>query len=68
MDHDDLETALRQTADDLGLKAGQLFGILRMAVTGQKVSPPLIESMAIIGKHEVLKRIEQAAESLEAMG
>ncbi|MGD8821636.1 MAG: glutamate--tRNA ligase [Anaerolineales bacterium] len=68
MDHDDLEMALRQTADDLGLKAGQLFGILRMAVTGQKVSPPLIESMAIIGKHEVLKRIEQAAESLEAMG
>jgi glutamyl-tRNA synthetase len=67
MDLEVLEAALRQTADDLGLKAGQLFGILRMAVTGQKVSPPLIETMAIIGKHEVLKRIEEAAEMLEGM-
>jgi glutamyl-tRNA synthetase len=49
------------------LKAGQLFGILRVAVTGQKVSPPLFESMAIIGKEKVLDRIHKAVEILEAM-
>jgi glutamyl-tRNA synthetase len=42
------------------LQAGQLFGILRVAVTGQTVSPPLFESMAIIGKQKVLERIQNA--------
>jgi glutamyl-tRNA synthetase len=59
-----LEQALRSLADELSLKAGQLFGILRIAVTGQRVSPPLIESMAIIGKAEVLVRVKHAAEIL----
>jgi glutamyl-tRNA synthetase len=54
------ETALRATAEQLGITAAQLFGILRIAITGQPVSPPLIESMAIIGKQTVLRRIEQA--------
>jgi glutamyl-tRNA synthetase len=60
-----LETALRNLAEALGLKAGQLFGILRVAVTGQRVSPPLIESMELIGKVEVLNRIEHAIQLLE---
>ena len=47
-------------AEELGLSAGQLFGILRVAVTGQKVSPPLFESMAIIGKEKVLERVKAA--------
>jgi glutamyl-tRNA synthetase len=59
-----LEQALRSLADELSLKAGQLFGILRIAVTGQRVSPPLIESMAIIGKDEVLGRVRHAIEVL----
>ena len=59
--------SLRSLADELGLKAGQLFGILRVAVTGQKVSPPLFESMAIIGKEKVLERIQNAIEILDGM-
>ena len=59
-----LEDALRNLADELGVKAGQLFGILRVAVTGQKVSPPLIESMALIGKETVLERIRRAEKIL----
>ncbi|MFN2198518.1 MAG: glutamate--tRNA ligase [Anaerolineales bacterium] len=59
------EEPLRQLADQLGLKAGQLFGILRMAVTGQKVSPPLFESMAIIGKSVVLDRLQSAQHKLD---
>jgi glutamyl-tRNA synthetase len=49
------------------LNAGQVFGILRVAVTGQKVSPPLFESMEIIGREKCLQRIKNAIEILERM-
>ena len=62
-----LEHALRDLADELEVKAGQLFGILRIAVTGQKVSPPLIESMVIIGEKIVLERIKRAEEMLNSL-
>jgi glutamyl-tRNA synthetase len=61
------EEPLRGLAESLGLSAGQLFGILRAAVTGQTVSPPLFESMAVIGKAKVLERIKKAIETLERM-
>jgi glutamyl-tRNA synthetase len=64
LESEPLELALRQKADELGLKAGQLFGILRIATTGQPVSPPLIESMEIIGKDVVVNRIAAAIEKL----
>lgn len=60
-----LEAALRALADDLGLSAGQLFGMLRMAVTGQRVSPPLIESMCLVGRELVLERLVAAQTALE---
>jgi len=66
----DLQTAevpMRKLAEDLGLKAGQLFGILRIAVTGQEVSPPLFESMEIIGKKKVIERISDAISMLEKL-
>jgi glutamyl-tRNA synthetase len=62
------EPPMRLLADELGLQAGQLFGILRVAVTGQKVSPPLFESMEIIGRGKVLERLKRAAEVLENRG
>ncbi len=61
------EPPLRQLVADLGLTAGQVFGILRVAVTGQTVSPPLFESMAIVGKEKVLTRIRRAISILEQM-
>jgi glutamyl-tRNA synthetase len=61
------EEPLRLLAEELGLKAGQLFGLLRVAVTGRSVSPPLLESMAVIGKATVLERIRQASAILEGM-
>ena len=61
------EQPLRDLAEELGLKPGQLFGILRAAVTGQRVSPPLFESMMIIGDDTVLERIQHAIDTLEAM-
>jgi glutamyl-tRNA synthetase len=62
-----VEPAMRDLADELGLKAGQLFSILRVAVTGRKVSPPLFESMAVIGKAKVLERLHNACEILDSM-
>ncbi len=63
--HESAEGPLRELADELGIKAGQLFGILRVAVTGQIVSPPLLESMAILGRDVVLDRLQVAARMLE---
>lgn len=61
----DVEPVLREYVDQSGLSAGQVFGILRVAVTGQKVSPPLFESMEIIGREIVLERIKIATNLLE---
>jgi glutamyl-tRNA synthetase len=44
------EQPLRSLAEELNISVGQLFGILRVAVTGQPVSPPLLESMEIMAK------------------
>lgn len=59
------ESVMRQLVEELGLSAGQVFSILRVAITGQKVSPPLFESMEIIGKQKTLQRILNAARLLE---
>lgn len=59
------EPPLRALAEELGLKAGQLFGILRNAVTGQEVSPPLFESMELVGRETVAARLQAAISRLE---
>jgi len=61
------EPPMRILVDELDLKAGQVFGILRVAVTGQVVSPPLFESMKIIGKAKILERLKKAIEILEGI-
>lgn len=63
--HETQETAMRALAEQLGLKVGDYFGAIRMAVTGQKVSPPLFETMEIMGRETALARIEAAAKLLE---
>ena len=59
------EENLRNMAEEMGYSVGQVFGIIRVAVTGQKVSPPLLESMAIIGLDTVISRLRKAIEILE---
>jgi len=61
------EPLLRALAEGLGLKAGQLFGILRVAITGQTVSPPLFESMQVLGKEKVLARLNNAVALLSSL-
>lgn len=59
------EIAIQAYIDGKGLSKGQILGFLREAVTGQKVSPPLFETMEIVGKQKVLQRIEQAIRLLQ---
>jgi len=63
-DADSLEGVLRPLAAELGLKTGQLFGALRVAVTGRTAAPPLFVTMAVLGKERCLKRIEAALHRL----
>jgi glutamyl-tRNA synthetase len=58
------EPSMRALVEELGLSAGQVFGQVREAITGQRVSPPLFETMEIIGKETVIARLEQAVEIL----
>ncbi|MBI3150923.1 MAG: glutamate--tRNA ligase [Chloroflexi bacterium] len=63
--HERCEPPLRAYVEESGLNVNQVFGILRVATTGQKVSPPLFESMEIIGREKCLQRIKNAIEILE---
>lgn len=65
--HQTAEPPMRAYVESAGLNANQVFGILRVAVTGQKVSPPLFESMEIIGREKVLTRLQNAIGILERM-
>jgi len=58
--HDPLDAALRAAAQELGVKAGQMFQPIRVAVCGRKNAPPLFETLEVLGKVTTLERIEQA--------
>ena len=66
-DTESLEAALRPLAAELGLKTGQLFGTLRVAVTGRTAAPPLFQTMAVLGKERCLRRIETALDRLRKL-
>ncbi|MDO7883316.1 glutamate--tRNA ligase [Salinibacterium soli] len=58
--HAAIEEALRaELIDTLGLKPRVAFGPLRSAISGRRISPPLFESMELLGKESTLKRIER---------
>ena len=59
-DHEDIEGSLRAMLERLGLNARKGLQPLRVAVTGSTVSPPLFESMAILGQEAVLVRLSNA--------
>ncbi|MEJ2662981.1 MAG: glutamate--tRNA ligase [Spirochaetia bacterium] len=62
---DENEALFRAAADELGVKLGQLLMPLRVAITATTVSPPLFESLRILGKQKTLDRIEQALTLLQ---
>lgn len=62
----ELETAFRECADAMGIKVGSFFGPFRAAITGKTVSPPLFESMVVLGRAETLRRVQEARAALAA--
>lgn len=54
----DLEKEGRETAKEVGIKDADLFMLLRIALTGRTVSPPLFETMEVLGKAETLDRLQ----------
>ena len=59
-----LEGRLRVLGEELGLSARQFFGLLRVAATGRQVSPPLFETMEVLGRERCLARTGAAATAL----
>ena len=65
-DETTLEQTLRGLAEEMGLKAGQVFSPIRQAVSGKKVTPPLFAVLVALGRKTTLQRLESAVTALEA--
>jgi glutamyl-tRNA synthetase len=63
-EHETMEAQLRDLVAQLGLKAGQLFGTIRTAVSGRTATPPLFQMMEVLGREVTMKRIDQAIAKL----
>ena len=63
---DVVEQRLRGAAEGAGMKAGDFFTPIRVAVTGRTVSPPLFASLELLGRDRALARIDAALEKLRA--
>ena len=62
--HDIIEPPMRELAMELGLKPGQLFGSIRVAISGRTATPPLFQMMEVLGRERTLARIEDAIRRL----
>jgi glutamyl-tRNA synthetase len=62
--HDPLDQALRAAAQSLGVKAGQMFQPIRVAVCGRKNAPPLFETLEVLGQETTLNRIGRALQKI----
>jgi glutamyl-tRNA synthetase len=62
--HPALEEALRAAAQELGIKTGQMFQPIRVAVCGRKNAPPLFETLEVLGRDVVLARLERAIQKV----
>jgi glutamyl-tRNA synthetase len=63
---DSLESSLRPLAEELNLKTGVFFGLLRVAITGRTATPPLFQTMEVLGKERCFKRLKSALDKLSA--
>ena len=63
--HDALDAALRAGAKAAGLKPGQLFQPIRVAVCGKMVAPPIFNTLEVLGREKTLARLDTALARLE---
>ena len=63
-----LEDEARQWVESTGWKSKHAFMLLRLVVTGRKASPPLFETMAVLGKEITRRRLRRGAEVIASGG
>jgi glutamyl-tRNA synthetase len=63
--HDPLDATLRGAAQELGIKPGQMFQPIRVAVCGRKNAPGLFETLEVLGKEKTLERIDLALAAIK---
>jgi len=61
----EIEARLRALAEETGIKAKFVFQPLRVAVSGRTVSPPLFETMELLGRDTTIERLGEAVNLLE---
>jgi glutamyl-tRNA synthetase len=59
-----LDAAVRAYADKVGWKTKELFMSIRVAITGRTAAPPLFDTMEVLGKELVRRRLRAAAQRL----
>lgn len=60
------ESTFRELAEKFGLSTKQMFQLIRAAISGQLVTPPLFESIKILGEEETIKRVKDAIGFLQS--
>jgi glutamyl-tRNA synthetase len=61
-----LEEAMKSLPETLGLPKKAVFMCIRQAVTGRKVTPPLFDSIAVLGRAQTLERLDAALAAIAA--
>ncbi len=60
-----IEAALRRVAEESGAKSGPVFAVVRIAVTGKTVTPPLFESIFALGRQQSVHRLNETVDILK---
>ncbi len=63
----DDDPALRRGGEKAGWATGELFMAVRVATTGRAATPPLFETLVVLGKETCRRRLRRAAEALKAV-
>ena len=58
------EDTFRKLAEDLKISASQMFQLIRVAVSGQTVTPPLFESLQILREEETINRVRESIQHI----
>ena len=64
---DELEAAMRTFTEELGWSTRDAFMAVRVAITGRTATPPLVESLVILGQDATVARLRKGAEALHSL-
>ena len=59
-DAETMNAGLRNLAEETGMKAGQLFTPIRVAISSKRIAPPLFESLEVLGRNKTIARLDNA--------